>query len=134
MLAISTLYHLEALRRCPLDRGPRTRPLFFFFNDPAPTEISPLSLHDALPIYPAVQVAPRGFVAGIGEAIRERPHARVRRRPRRIEAGERKQDVALECQALVARKGDVDPVIRSEEHTSELQSRLHLVCRLLLEK
>src|SRR2546422_2265792 len=30
-------------------------------------------------------------------------------------------------------KGD-QPVMRSEEHTSELQSRLHLVCRLLLEK
>src|SRR2546422_3351955 len=28
----------------------------------------------------------------------------------------------------------VGPEIRSEEHTSELQSRLHLVCRLLLEK
>src|SRR2546429_3356148 len=28
----------------------------------------------------------------------------------------------------------VEPVVRSEEHTSELQSRLHLVCRLLLEK
>src|SRR2546429_4155582 len=27
-----------------------------------------------------------------------------------------------------------EPEIRSEEHTSELQSRLHLVCRLLLEK
>src|SRR2546422_5595539 len=26
------------------------------------------------------------------------------------------------------------PALRSEEHTSELQSRLHLVCRLLLEK
>src|SRR2546429_6145488 len=34
------------------------------------------------------------------------------------------------------RRGHVDdPVsVRSEEHTSELQSRLHLVCRLLLEK
>src|SRR5205809_5722554 len=30
--------------------------------------------------------------------------------------------------------GVLDPVTRSEEHTSELQSRLHLVCRLLLEK
>src|SRR5690625_6586234 len=29
---------------------------------------------------------------------------------------------------------DVDAVLRSEEHTSELQSRGHLVCRLLLEK
>src|SRR2546422_8047655 len=32
------------------------------------------------------------------------------------------------------RPGLVDPHQRSEEHTSELQSRLHLVCRLLLEK
>src|SRR2546422_5696952 len=30
--------------------------------------------------------------------------------------------------------GDVESFVRSEEHTSELQSRLHLVCRLLLEK
>src|SRR2546422_8311015 len=30
--------------------------------------------------------------------------------------------------------GDLDRALRSEEHTSELQSRLHLVCRLLLEK
>src|SRR5687768_18087124 len=37
-------------------------------------------------------------------------------------------DLGLEL-AHVAR-----PVVRSEEHTSELQSRLHLVCRLLLEK
>src|SRR5256884_1727507 len=29
---------------------------------------------------------------------------------------------------------DASPPVRSEEHTSELQSRLHLVCRLLLEK
>src|SRR5687768_18021779 len=35
--------------------------------------------------------------------------------------------------ALVERLA-LDRVLRSEEHTSELQSRLHLVCRLLLEK
>src|SRR2546422_6419502 len=29
---------------------------------------------------------------------------------------------------------DIGLITRSEEHTSELQSRLHLVCRLLLEK
>src|SRR2546422_1427971 len=34
----------------------------------------------------------------------------------------------------VARMGVLELVGRSEEHTSELQSRLHLVCRLLLEK
>src|SRR5690625_6035579 len=33
-----------------------------------------------------------------------------------------------------ARKADFDATVRSEEHTSELQSRGHLVCRLLLEK
>src|SRR2546422_2974466 len=35
---------------------------------------------------------------------------------------------------LFANAGDTRDVVRSEEHTSELQSRLHLVCRLLLEK
>src|SRR2546422_6572461 len=33
-----------------------------------------------------------------------------------------------------ARCSSREPPVRSEEHTSELQSRLHLVCRLLLEK
>src|SRR5687768_18225471 len=36
--------------------------------------------------------------------------------------------------AEITRQADLDPLERSEEHTSELQSRLHLVCRLLLEK
>src|SRR2546429_6415002 len=46
----------------------------------------------------------------------------------------------LEGLVMGTRSGDVDPgallyvMERSEEHTSELQSRLHLVCRLLLEK
>src|SRR5436853_2370689 len=81
--------------------------LYFFFTDPATTEIYTLSLHDALPICarlrhrPVRQVAPRP-----PEARRVRPPdgPRVRR------------------------------VLRSEEHTSELQSLRHLVCRLLLEK
>src|SRR3989338_5809144 len=71
---------------------------FFFFNDTAPTEISSLSLHDALPIFilatPAVNhTDPNGGVSLV--------------------------DVS-------------DPTARSEEHTSELQSQFHLVCRLLL--
>src|SRR2546422_8595161 len=41
------------------------------------------------------------------------------------------RDVLL---AVVDRDGEPDEIRRSEEHTSELQSRLHLVCRLLLEK
>src|SRR5258708_38811896 len=82
---------------------------FFFFNDTATTEIYTLSLHDALPI------------------------------------------LYWFCRAIVARRAGVDPFVslgraswgrdlsrpadrRSEEHTSELQSPDHLVCRLLLEK
>src|SRR2546429_3137772 len=81
---------------------------FFFFNDTATTEIYTLSLHDALPI-----------------SLCERDVSAVRA----AQAG-----VALGVTKLVARTRTVQPLIRSEEHTSELQSRLHLVCRLLLEK
>src|SRR2546422_7761159 len=83
--------------------------LFFFFNDTATTEIYTLSLHDALPIS-------RGL-RGRGRGCRSRAAAGARSRGSRDDA---------------RRVGDGDR--RSEEHTSELQSRLHLVCRLLLEK
>src|SRR5690625_5672361 len=69
---------------------------FFFFNDPATTEIYTLSLHDALPILHQ-------------PALGQRALGPVR------------------CGVLLGQG-------RSEEHTSELQSRGHLVCRLLLEK
>src|SRR2546422_5116605 len=45
------------------------------------------------------------------------------RRPRRSRTAE-----------MANARGRLPAAIRSEEHTSELQSRLHLVCRLLLEK
>src|SRR3712207_8367281 len=82
----------------------------FFFNDTATTEIYTLSLHDALPIFPAV-VEP-------GVAVERRPF-----RPRPV-VGRREVDGAP--------AGPSEG--RSEEHTSELQSRQYLVCRLLLEK
>src|SRR5438445_5886536 len=76
----------------------------FFFNDPPPTEISTLSLHDALPISRARSPRAAGSdPCGARGAARARPRV-----ARRLE--------------------------RSEEHTSELQSRQYLVCRLLLEK
>src|SRR5207253_8918154 len=73
----------------------------FFFNDPSPTEIYTLSLHDALPILtlPAVLLLLGLILAAASAAI-----------------------------------GVAAAAVRSEEHTSELQSRGHLVCRLLLEK
>ena len=79
----------------------------FFFNDTATTEIYTLSLHDALPIYScSFQYS---LVAFLLVYI----------------------DLRLTC---TAQNLQVVNMSRSEEHTSELQSRLHLVCRLLLEK
>src|SRR2546422_6880821 len=88
----------------------------FFFNDTATTEIYTLSLHDALPISPrrAGCCARRDGAAAGGGAGRNR--------------GETSGHLNAPA-AAPARPGG-----RSEEHTSELQSRLHLVCRLLLEK
>src|SRR2546422_7193021 len=89
--------------------------VFFFFNDTATTEIYTLSLHDALPI------SRRGRAAGEGEQPARADRGEPARRGRRGR-GARQRPARM-------RRG-----ARSEEHTSELQSRLHLVCRLLLEK
>src|SRR2546422_10221692 len=78
---------------------------FFFFNDTATTEIYTLSLHDALPI---------SLSSAIVNKILHAPITKLRESSR---AGHGRSWTE-----------------RSEEHTSELQSRLHLVCRLLLEK
>src|SRR2546422_2212263 len=101
---------------------------FFFFNDTATTEIYTLSLHDALPISDPQDrdpVAPARLpVHGV-----RRAGLGPRRRPR-VSA------ITAESRPTLAAKARLSAVIalRSEEHTSELQSRLHLVCRLLLEK
>src|SRR2546429_6789777 len=83
---------------------------FFFFNDTATTEIYTLSLHDALPI--SLHEDPDIFgEAGVWDGLSE-----------------------TEPSSTVTTSTSHDWFGRSEEHTSELQSRLHLVCRLLLEK
>src|SRR3989442_8424554 len=86
--------------------------IFFFFNDTATTEIYTLSLHDALPI--------SGRLAGLGVSARG-------------SFGEVRRDVAWTFRSRPWSWYSRWPQ-RSEEHTSELQSRPHLVCRLLLEK
>src|SRR5258708_26403221 len=94
-------------------------PLFFFFNDTATTEIYTLSLHDALPIY-FFQLCPRnirGALESHGALFHDEASADIRSHD---------DDCVLEV--------DRDFEYRSEEHTSELQSPDHLVCRLLLEK
>src|SRR5258708_27857440 len=87
---------------------------FFFFNDTATTEIYTLSLHDALPISYDDLLSGKVTVSQI----------------RRIEL----EDLLGRDQVVLDDRGRAGLQARSEEHTSELQSPDHLVCRLLLEK
>src|SRR3712207_8721495 len=90
--------------------------LYFFFNDTATTEIYTLSLHDALPI--------SNFAAYCNDL------------------GRFKNSCCSGCASYQFSKDvwghqwflKLLVIPRSEEHTSELQSRQYLVCRLLLEK
>src|SRR5690606_40126101 len=101
------------------------RPSRFFIRPPRPARY-PLSLHDALPILVARVGQLEGFlVVALGQL----------REPLRLEA----DPGLVERLELQARRGSGllklgDGLVRSEEHTSELQSREKLVCRLLLEK
>src|SRR5205807_8555404 len=98
----TTMAYASRLPMCPQN----TPSILLFFTAPAPTDIYPLSLHDALPIFtPAV---------------------------RRSDHLPRLQPPAGQHRAHDRRP--VVPAARSEEHTSELQSPCNLVCRLLLEK
>src|SRR3712207_6889073 len=89
----------------------------FFFNDTATTEIYTLSLHDALPI----------------SRRRLAPVRRARREADPAHAGPLARGGARPGGQAHPAGGRRAPP-RSEEHTSELQSRQYLVCRLLLEK
>src|SRR2546427_5493057 len=84
---------------------------FFFFNDTATTEIYTLSLHDALPIF--VTAAGLGAIAWVLWYFLFKRGGGP---------------------AVAASLADGVQEVRSEEHTSELQSQSNLVCRLLLEK
>src|SRR2546429_5503140 len=107
---------------------------FFFFNDPAPTEIYLLPLHDALPISPVLG-APATQVPGV---VVQRPAVDRAQMPRSLANDLFKKTSSPIPVVNVWTRADKSEVYsvawRSEEHTSELQSRLHLVCRLLLEK
>src|SRR5439155_23167966 len=98
--------------------------IFFFLHDPPTTEIYTLSLHDALPIWALCgTLVASGPNRGLGDA----------RRPGRSALGASDPDQNL-APSRPRERGEALRRGRSEEHTSELQSRGHLVCRLLLEK
>src|SRR5256885_11476024 len=82
---------------------------FFFFNDTATTEIYTLSLHDALPISAYCERLAAYMIKAAREA--------------KLRTSWTESDAPYE-----------EALLRSEEHTSELQSPCNLVCRLLLEK
>src|SRR5436309_10546627 len=104
--------------------------MFLFFYTPATTCSYTLSLHDALPIFAACYAFPH---RASDKGIFDHPH----------EAGTAYNSISavrfaeLAIEKQLKRRGGRDSAahpIRSEEHTSELQSRENLVCRLLLEK
>src|SRR5439155_25419636 len=92
--------------------------VLYFLPTTATPAIYTLSLHDALPIYVEAFHHPRNLrqLQGVGQG------AEVGLRLNRCREGAAGEAARRTRSA------------RSEEHTSELQSRGHLVCRLLLEK
>src|SRR5207249_9934088 len=89
--------------------------LFFLFHHPPTTDTYPLSLHDALPICFTAIVTETGPDSALLKGVEAaEPHYHTSGVRADFEGGQSKG--------------------RSEEHTSELQSRFDLVCRLLLEK
>src|SRR5437763_4140942 len=100
----------------------------FSFRAHAPTSTRTLSLHDALPIFeqgrrPAGKAAQELHL--VGAEFRAGAAVDAHREQRGLPGDEEPhRDWS----------GDDDGEFRSEEHTSELQSPMYLVCRLLLEK
>src|SRR3989442_6495344 len=90
---------------------------FFFFNDTATTEIYTLSLHA---LFRSRDRISRRFFSTSGSSLDLRLASRAIT-----------PTMPLVCSTMSSRSL---AAVRSEEHTSELQSRPHLVCRLLLEK
>src|SRR5690606_42014331 len=103
------------------DRVRPCRLSLFFFHAPATSEIYTLSLHDALPIFrdalgvPLPIGVPTAFLEPVADPVGDLVSSYLRTHGPFTAA-------------------DAASRLRSEEHTSELQSRENLVCRLLLEK
>src|SRR5439155_4470101 len=99
--------------------------LFFFFTVTPTTEFYTLSLHDALPIYSARDCASKTTPCCRSRALlRCAPYT----------SANELASATINTKKTVLEIFPILDLTRSEEHTSELQSRGHLVCRLLLEK
>src|SRR5438445_6958644 len=88
---------------------------FFSYTNPATTDIYTLSLHDALPILFLFNSPSQAPIAGDSHPFGSSQARKT-------------------CFPLMIASRLKESTSRSEEHTSELQSRQYLVCRLLLEK
>src|SRR5205807_9197619 len=102
--------------------------LSFFFTDTPTTEIYTLSLHDALPIFQHSPLFANVSPADCREIVSAARESEFPRRDTIFLEGDPIRQVVL------LTSGSVKVMLRSEEHTSELQSPCNLVCRLLLEK
>src|SRR5690606_41762049 len=91
-----------------------------FSGAPAPSGVAPLSLHDALPICSAARKPGIAYGRIISVRYTRRPRSRG--------------SLKTIARNIPRAKVVTTDRTRSEEHTSELQSRENLVCRLLLEK
>src|SRR5690606_42015744 len=98
--------------------------LLFFYHDTSTTELYTLSLHDALPIYAFGEIVPASELHRHVELQHEHFFER------QVSAAA----ILLDKHLGGGRRTALQRHLRSEEHTSELQSRENLVCRLLLEK
>src|SRR5690606_41819060 len=104
----------------------------FFSNDPSAPQIYTLPLHDALPISPRLELgAILGRYASAAIDLSDGLLQDLGHVCARSGVGAELFATALPVRPAVRREG---LELRSEEHTSELQSRENLVCRLLLEK
>src|SRR5205814_6196425 len=102
----------------------------FLFHSPPITDISTLSLHDALPIL-RVSVLPTMFGESVVIRVLDRTVVQLD-----LDKIGMEEDMLVDFRKLIKKPNGIILITgpRSEEHTSELQSLRHLVCRLLLEK
>src|SRR5206468_12296779 len=104
------------------------------FHDPATSYIYPLSLHDALPIFSCHPNQRRSLCRPLVLVPMRSPRPALSLpRPSQSSRQAHRRSVSSIRPPRLGKRESPYSSLRSEEHTSELQSRSDLVCRLLLE-